>query len=1836
MKGKESYASVAGRFGQQRWSPDSIPSDFVHVARSFQSWTEHRDNITVSTGIWSNDHRRVGVVVANYSIGNRVLGFHRRKSNEAFVLWPIDPSNPGQGQREPPEMEWRHIVTLASTPQTMPPGNRGTFNLTSSPYNLKHSTKVLMVSYTISPSNRDQSQWHRCEITLRHNIAGFQCAHPYASTAVAVVAVVLIRYSLDPILGDSHPYILFIFPSLFLAGRVGWKAGLAVLVLGMLIANFLFASPRMSFWVESPVNQVGLLIYLAVGGACIYLADANRNVRARMIVASTLAATEARLAAIIESSEDAIISKSLDGMIRTWNAGAERLFGYSAQEAIGQPITLILLPEQIDDERSILEKLHRGERIEHHETVRMAAGGRQVHVALTISPIRDAQGRIVGASKVARDITARRKAETALWESKERLRLFLESVPVPIAMLDHEMRYLYHSHRWLKDYGLPAGNLAGLSHYEVFPDISESWKAIHQECLAGAIRRSEGDRFPRANGSVQWIRWEVHPWRLADGEIGGITIFSEDITDRKRAEETIRASDERLRQVLKGASGGAWNWNLKTGEIWWSSELYELWGVAFDTPMDVASSLAIVHGEDHEVIRKAAENAIANGVIYQCEFRIQHPSRGVLWMSSHGDVVRDESGDPTHLLGMSFDVTTRRIAEQTLRERERFLGIVTSSARVGLVVVDENYEYLFANEAYAEIFGLDPRGIIGRHVYDVIENGWQQIQPRLDRALSGERVAYELTLPSTPDGSPLRWFRAMYEPRGDDADRPTVIVVVMEITELKRSESEVRKSGELLRAVVDGTTDAIYVKDRDGQYLLFNDAASRFVGKTVEEVLGRDDADLFDPTGAASVMAWDRRVMAAGAVETEEETLTAAGMTRTYLTTKAPYRDDRGNVVGVVGISRDISERKRIADELKQSQSLLSVASRIGRMGAWSVEVPSLVATWSDELRAIYGLPHGVAPSVEEALRLHAPEHRHAMREAFQACVESGVPFDLEIQTDTHQGERLWVRVIGEAVRDVSGTVIGVQGAFQNISDRKWAEQRLMTQHAVVIILAQATDLLSAAPKFLQAICDKTGWDVGDLWVIDKKANALVCVDLWHDHKVPAAEFRDVSLRTTLSQGTGLPGRVWATRQSAWIMDVTKDKNFPRAEWAAKAGLRGGFGFPIKLGDEVLGVAEFFSRDSRPPDRELVRMFDSLGSQIGQFIERKRAESELRLFRALIDQATDGIEVIDPATGRFLDVNEKSCLSHGYSREEYLRLSVSDVDPDMTSVSWEEMTKGKLKGTHSRESTHLRKDGSTFPVETIFNAIRLDREYSVAVVRDISDRKRVEETLRLLGRAMQAVTQGIVITTPDQPDNPITYASPGFERITGYSPEEALGRNCRFLQGRDTDPTAIRRIHDAIQARQPCRVELLNYRKDGSTFWNELSIAPVWDDVGRLIHFVAVQSDVSARRNLESQFRQAQKMEAIGQLAGGVAHDFNNLLTVINGYSELLLMQMRDSDPAHQHVKAIWDAGERAASLTSQLLAFSRKSVLEPRVVDPNAVVSEMGKVLIRLIGEDIRLSTALDPRVGRLKVDPGQLGQVLMNLAVNARDAMPTGGRLTIETRAIVLDENAVLGRPEIVSGRYVMIAVSDTGQGMTENVKARVFEPFFTTKDEGRGTGLGLATVFGIIKQSGGQVEVYSEVGLGTTFKIYLPTVEEVDATTPSQDPQTVPGGKETILLVEDQADVRRLALIALQTHGYSVIEASDGQEAFRLVEQERPRLDILVTDVVMPGMSGRQLAEALRPHYPGLKVLYMSGYTDDAVVRHGILEAFVAFLRKPYTPLSLVRKVREVLDQKSSSST
>ncbi|MBI4529719.1 MAG: PAS domain S-box protein [Deltaproteobacteria bacterium] len=469
------------------------------------------------------------------------------------------------------------------------------------------------------------------------------------------------------------------------------------------------------------------------------------------------------------------------------------------------------------------------------------------------------------------------------------------------------------------------------------------------------------------------------------------------------------------------------------------------------------------------------------------------------------------------------------------------------------------------------------------------------------------------------------------------------------------------------------------------------------------------------------------------------------------------------------------------------------------------------------------------------------------------------------------------------------------------------------------------------------------------------------------------------------------------------------------------------------------------------------------------------------------------------------------------------------------------------------------------------------------------------------------------------------------QKLFGYSREELAGTRIETLM-----PARLRDSHLAYRESYALAPRnrpmggaqgLIGLRKDGTEFSADISLSPIETEEGHLV--IATVRDITERKNLEEQLRQSQKMEALGLLAGGIAHDFNNLLTTIIGYSDLLLNDLGPDDPRRKDAEEIKKAGKLAASLTRQLLTFSQKKVLQPKVLDLNAIIITLEKIVKRLLGQHIDVTIALDPQLGRVRAEQGQIEQVILNLAVNARDAMPNGGKLMIETANVELDENYARAHIEVEPGPYVMLSFSDTGLGMDAETRSRIFDPFFTTKEHGKGTGLGLAAVYGAVKQGRGSILVYSEPGKGTVFKIYLPRVEEeVEIRRKDREHLTSPGGGETILVVEHEEPLRDLVRVSLEQKGYRVLVASSADEAIRSCEQYPGPIHLMITDLVMPQMDGRRLAGELGAFRPEMKVLYMSGYAINTVLQHGVLDPNVPFLEKPFTSTLLARKVREVL--------
>jgi two-component system cell cycle sensor histidine kinase/response regulator CckA len=619
-----------------------------------------------------------------------------------------------------------------------------------------------------------------------------------------------------------------------------------------------------------------------------------------------------------------------------------------------------------------------------------------------------------------------------------------------------------------------------------------------------------------------------------------------------------------------------------------------------------------------------------------------------------------------------------------------------------------------------------------------------------------------------------------------------------------------------------------------------------------------------------------------------------------------------------------------------------------------------------------------------------------------------------------------------------------------------------------------------------------------------------------------------------------------------------------------------------------------------------------------------RPSGGLDPYRALFEHARAAILLADD-DARVVDANPAACRMLGYTRNELLGLSIWDVSTagplDQAHARWRQfLASGQLSG----EYLLRRKDGTTVPVE--FSSVANVRPgLHLVINRDVSERQRSQEQLRVSQSMLQTIVDSAPLVVFAVDNQGIFTLSIGKALAgLGFAPNELVGRSV-FEVYRDIPEVTA-------QMRRALAGESFSAPVEAGGRFFQCWYIPQFDASDSVSGVLGVATDLTEQHQLEDQLRQAQKLESVGMLAGGIAHDFNNMITAISGYADLLLEELPEGHPLRPDAAAISAVAERAALLTYQLLAFGRKQILRPTTLDLGDLVTDLTRMLSRVIGEDIQVVIRRDRALGAVSADPGQISQVLLNLVVNARDAMPQGGTLTIETANVTLDDAYTALHPSITAGPYVILAVSDTGTGMTPEVQARIFEPFFTTKPAGRGTGMGLASVYGIVKQSGGHVWVYSEAGHGTTFKIYLPMIGPAEAPEPTAAEIRETGqGHETVLLVEDEEVVRELVKRALETAGYTVLDAPDGPAALELCA--RAEVQIVVTDVVMPKMSGRDLVDRLRADRPSLPVLFMSGYTDDAIVHHGVLDAGVEFIQKPFAMRALTRKVREILDRRKS---
>ncbi len=1029
---------------------------------------------------------------------------------------------------------------------------------------------------------------------------------------------------------------------------------------------------------------------------------------------------------------------------------------------------------------------------------------------------------------------------------------------------------------------------------------------------------------------------------------------------------------------------------------------------------------------------------------------------------------------------------------------------------------------------------------------------------------------------------------------------------------------EMQRSEEFNRAIIQSSPLPIFSLDLDGNVLTWNTAAEQVLGWERSEVMGKplpivpeDKKDEF------------RHLMQHVALEggfTGKEIVrqTKDGQRIHVSLSTSPIYDAQGQVYGIMAVLEDITQRKKMEQSLiETSENLRITLNSIGD-GVIATDTRGRITHMNPvaEKLTAWDLEQAVNQPLEQVFCIVNALTGQKVDTPVQKVLTSGLIIGLANHTKliSRDGSEYQIADSGSPIKDKDGHILGVVMAFRDVTEEYRMQAALQESETRFRELFKN---MSSGVAVYQAVDQGNDFVFLDLNKAGEKIEQVTAEDLLG--KRLTRVFPQVEQFGLL----GVLQRVWHTGDPEYLQ-ATEYMDERISGWREN--------YVYKL-----------------PSGEVVAVFDDV-------TQRKQAEQELqkseRKYRTLFETMAQGVVYQDPQ-GNIFSANPAAERILGLSLDQMQ--GRTSMDPRWKAV---DENKNELPGEDHPAMVALKTGQPVLDLmQGIFNPQKNDyvwilvnsiphfaegsgeitQVYSTFL--DITKRKRSEEALReseaRYRELFNSIRDAILVADTDRN---IIDCNTAFTELFGYNLEEIKGQKTYAVYN---DLDEFRHMGEEIKKNigNPNFLYTINYiKKNREVFPGETNVFYLKNKRNEVTGFIGIIRDVSEREQaqaekdrLEMQLRQAQKMEAIGRLAGGVAHDFNNLLTTITGNAELGLMDLDSSQELYGLMQEIKDAGERAGNLTRQLLAFSRRQILQPEIQDLNDLILDLEKMLRRLIGEDISLKTHLSSSLGLVEVDPGQMEQVIMNLAVNARDAMPAGGQLSIETANIDLDESYARGHGHLVTpGPYVMLAVSDTGMGMSLEMQDHVFDPFFTTKEKGKGTGLGLSTVYGIVKQSKGNIWVYSEPGQGTTFKIYLPQTDKDHAereATPEDEPSLQ--GRETVLVVEDEPSVRKVAARNLIRFGYTVLSAATGEEAIAICKKHKAEIDVLLTDVVMPGMSGKDLVHFLQEQGIDVSVVFMSGYTDNAIVHHGVLDSGICFLQKPFTPESLARKVREALD-------
>jgi len=1532
-----------------------------------------------------------------------------------------------------------------------------------------------------------------------------------------------------------------------------------------------------------------------------------------------------------------------NGTVSECNKAILEMFDLSRDEIIGNNIKNSLKVEEVGN--AITSSLS-GKQIHYESEYKTASDGKAAYLKGYSSPIMNDSGEIIGGIGIVEDNTERKKAEVALLESEERYRNLFEKSPEAIILLGMDGIILDYNHE-ISLTGFQRDELIGkhFSELALFGDYKNRAEQIlhgNNEPFELEVETLKGDT----------LYLYVHSTILSEGGQKFIRFMVRDITESKSAENALRESVRKYHLLFNSGNDAVFVHQPTIGGT-------------VDNFIEVNDIACERLGYSREELLKKNINDIAVPGAFDTKHVLKtlFEKKKLMFESVHitkkGKQIPVEinahlfefNQKPT-VLSIVRDITDRKQVEKTLNfrlELEKIESDISTSfinAERGTLdeVMTSALERIarFANANRSSLFILSEDLVKVTNTHEWCENdedsqikllrdipfsefGWHREELlKKNTIIISKREDYPPEAEQEREWVQKHGFRSMlfiplikhnqlhgalgfYGPIEQEIDFPSEFIdvlqplgnMILNVLERKLIEESLQKSEKIYRSMIANISDVIAIMGVDGIIKYKSPNIEKLFGWRPEDLEGSEGWKTVHPDDLERLQNEFNQLL-----NNEEDTISVEyrykckDSTYKWVKLTATNRVNDPAIGGVLLNYHDISPRKQAEEEQSKSENKLLDAQRIARLGHYVLDVRTGNWSSSAELDKIFGTDSHFKKNVSGWVDIIHPDHKDSLLKYLQEKIlKEHQRFDREYKIiNLKSGQVKWVHGLGDLKFDENNNPIEMFGTIQDITERrktedalKQSEDKFKTIFESSPLSTVLSDLEGNILQFNRAFTELHAINTGSE---DFKGRNVAEFFLQDDLPLLMSE-----IQTTIQEGKS---------HGATEYTMLKDDGTPFTAEASSTLITDHNGTPTA----ILGIAN-------------------------DITERKRAENkilELKEFNeAIVSNVAEGI-IAEDNEGTIQFANPTMLKMLGYKKEELVGKHWKTFVPDDQVEIVEKANRRRRERVSDQyEMELLRKDGSRIYVLVGGVPDVQDNEYIglLAAFTDITDRKRSEEALRESETKFRSVIEqsndAIYILCNDTFD----LVNRRFVELTGASRKEMKAQNFDFMKfiAEEDRPLIEERVKMRERGEQPPSVyEFSLINREGLRRRVQASVTEI--DYKDKTAILGILRDITEQKELEEQLRQAQKIESIGHLAGGISHDFNNLLTPIIVNAELALMNLEPSDPLHEDIHDILETGKRAADLTRQLLAFSRKQILEVQTTDLNRLIADFRKILRRTIREDIKIEVKYGASIGNVRVDISQIEQILLNLLVNAQDAMPDGGLIKIKTELV--DHNQKIGdsHRDMKSGEYVSLSVSDNGEGMDAETASKIFDPFFTTKDVDKGTGLGLSTVYGIVKQHGGNILVNSKPGEGTTFEIYLPTVE---AELVSEDEQEADkkkfSGTENILIVEDQEQVRNIAMRILKSYGYIVSVAGDAEEALYLVNEIKLAVDLLLVDVILPGMNGRDLAEHLCNSLPGLKVLFMSGYTTNVLAPHGIMEEGIEFLRKPLRVEALVEKVRSM---------